>query len=168
MITEYDIFLYCTSRDNLERTKIFEIEANLSQYVEFIELVEASISGVRKFKDDEIDELLVEKICGSELNSIISAKNSKVENKLHLAASITELNPTFESQSFIDSKRKFLVRVVKTEKMLNIYVYPEEELKYDYKLQILPSGKEFLINKNNLKIITEDEIIQKINIKQLN
>jgi len=76
-----------------------------------------------------------------------------------LAAASADEKPEIIAKSFLDENNKYLIRVIKTKDITKIYSFSsdEQEIK-NFKLTILPSGKEFMMADNNSPLELKEEL----------
>lgn len=84
-----------------------------------------------------------------------------------LAAASADEKPEVIAKSFLDENNKYLIRVIKTKDITKIYSFSSDEQEIqNFKIKILPSGKEFLMKNNSAPLeITEDLEFEEVTLE---
>ncbi|MFO7523880.1 MAG: hypothetical protein R6W68_00360 [Ignavibacteriaceae bacterium] len=172
MITEKDIYNYIFFPHLVdEEKKIIMTES--ADYAGLIDIYREIKSGSEKIPDHAIKNSLAAKIRLYDYNRFFRLKNVEGEKPKRkreftiLAAASEDEKPSVTAKSFLDEKNQYLIRIVKTNDKTKIYSFSanEQEIK-NFKLTVLPSGKEFLMNDNSAPLeIDEDLMIEEVQLE---
>ncbi len=163
-ITEEDIFTYVFNREVLPQDKITAIESseNFREQVKFLSSLKQELNADISFYDKikiarkiplykvpEFIELFP-------LKKPITVNNNKV---LILAAASPDTPPKFQTKTFIDEKKQFLIKLVSTEKQSKIFVFSttDEEL-HKLRLIISPGEVEYRMENNSQPLVLDGSV----------
>lgn len=164
MITEQDIFnfIFFPHLVNDEKKYIIENKADYNYLLNFYRNIKADSE---KPINNEIKNRLSTKINiyshvrFFRLKKVEGSKPQRKREFAVLAAASEEEKPTIIAQSFFDEESGYLIRVIKTKDSTKVYSFSsdEQEIK-NFKLKILPSGKEFIMANNSSPLELKEEL----------
>lgn len=155
MISEKDIFDSVFFPDLVEPSKK-EIIENSPGYKYLLDFYTKIKSELNTPVSSEVKQKLANKISIYRntqifrLRSVNENKPRKKRDYTILAAASEAEKPEIVAKSFFDENNRFLIRVVKSQSITRIYTFSTDgEVIQNFKLKILPSGKEFLMKNNS-------------------
>lgn len=164
MITERDIFnyIYFPHLVDDEKKRILETSSEYNSLIDFYKSVK-NVS--EKPLSDNIKHDLSLKINiynhlrFFRLKRVDVEKPRKPKELTILAAASEKEANTITAKSFLDEEHKFLIRVIKTGESTKIYTFSsDEKIIRNFKLKVLPSGKEFILNDNSHPLEIKEEL----------
>jgi hypothetical protein len=101
------------------------------------------------------------------LKKVDESKPPRKREFVVLAAASENEKPAVAAKSFLDENNKYLIRVIKTKDITKIYSFSSDEQEIqNFKIKILPSGKEFLMKDNSAPLeITEDIEYEEVHLE---
>ena len=162
-ITERDIFNFVFYNDLLstEKREYIEESGNFSKGIRFYQSLKEAIN---QNLSVEIKNFISEKIPAYnpikfKLYPIKDVKSKKKNSNLTLAADSPETNTKMEASTFIDEEKRYLAKLLVSDKSSKIYVFStnDEQLE-NYKLIIHPSNKIFEQINNSQPLIVDSPI----------
>lgn len=164
MITEQDIFNFIFFPHLLGDEKKFSIE-NSSEHnyiLNFYRTIKADSEKPisEKIKHDlSLKINIYNHVRFFRLKKVEEGKPPRKREFALLAAASKEEKPKVIAQSFLDEENRYLIRVLKSNDTTKIYSFSadEQEIK-NFKLKILPSGKEFIMADNNSPLELKEEL----------
>lgn len=172
-LTEKDLFTFVFYPDNLSEKKRVKINNNLNLYkaeIEFLNNMKKSLSqNVPKSIIDKIHEkinnfennndYLLEKIIkSSDLEYLVLAAESP--NNIHLT----------KTDTFVDSKNRFLCKVISKADLNKIYLFSNVSDEFsEFRITLLPSKQNFTVNSKDMPvIISPKQFIEQIKLRIVN
>lgn len=172
-ITEKDLFTFIFYSDNLSKDKRTFIKSNLEKFNDELELLRSIKANLEQPLPRTILERIHEKIDSFEnkngflLEKINSISDSKY---LILAADSPNNNLSPKTETFVDSKNKFMCKIISSNVSNKIYLFsnlPDEFLEFD--ITLLPSKENFIVNKKDMPILlSPKQIINRIRLRIAN
>lgn len=172
MITEKDIYNYIFFPHLLDEEKK-KIMTESTDYAGLIDVYRGIKAGTEKIPDNSIKNSLAAKIRLYDYNRFFRLKNVEGEKPKRkreftvLAAASENEKPSVTAKSFLDENNQYLIRVIKTTDKTRIYSFSanEQEIK-NFKLTILPAGKEFIMKDNSAPLeIDEDLVFEEVQLE---
>ena len=163
-ITEEDIYRFVFSPESLSKDKFDYLTANRERFKNEI----AFCSELKNVSTSEevrsITDAIYQKINSSTIIKLFPQITKPIEEngvKLAAASILKEKKPN--SISFIDSKSKYLVRIVKTDSQYLLYLFTEEDAITSFRIRFNPSESVYQINDISQPI----EIIEEMHIEDI-
>lgn len=172
MVTEKDIYNYIFFPHLVDEEKK-RIMTESPDYAGLIDVYRGIKSDTEKIPDNAIKNSLAAKIRLYDYNRFFRLKNVEGEKPKRkreftvLAAASEDEKPSVTAKSFLDENNQYLIRVIKTADKTRIYSFSadEQEIK-NFKLTVLPSGKEFLMKDNSTPLeLSEDFEFEEIHLE---
>lgn len=164
MITEQDIFNLIFFPHLIDAEKKFIIEGSpkykylLDFYRNIKTDIEKPISEKEKH-DLSLKINIYNHVRFFHLKKIEDSKPRRKREFAVLAAASADEKPEVIAKSFLDENNKFLIRVIKTKDITKIYSFSSDEQSIqNFKIKILPSGKEFLMKDNSAPLEIKDDL----------
>ncbi|MBS4032988.1 MAG: hypothetical protein KGZ85_00870 [Ignavibacterium sp.] len=164
MVTEQDIFNLIFFPHLIDAEKKFIIESSpeykylLDFYRNIKTETEKPIS--EKVKHDlSVKINIYNHIRFFRLKKVDESKPSRKREFVVLAAASENEKTAVVAKSFLDENNKYLIRVIKTKDITKIYSFSSDEQEIqNFKIKLLPSGKEFLMKDNSAPLEIKEDI----------
>jgi hypothetical protein len=172
MITEQDIFNFIFFQHLIDIEKKFIIE-NSPDYKYLLDFYRNLKADSEKAISDQVKHDLSIKINiynhvrFFRLKKVDESKPPRKREFLVLAAASENEKPAVLAKSFLDENNKYLIRVIKTKDITKIYSFSSDEQEIqNFKIKILPSGKEFLMKDNSAPLeLNEDLEFEEVHLE---
>lgn len=163
MISEKDIFDSVFFPELVEPSKreIIENSPGYKYLLDFYTKVKSELNTPISI---DVKQKLANKISiyrNDQIFRLISADENKPRKRDYtvLAAASKEEKQEIVAKSFFDEDNRFLIRVVKSQYITKIYTFSTDgEVIQNFKLKILPSGKEFLMKNNSAPLEIKEDL----------
>lgn len=172
MITEQDIFnlIFFPHLVDVEKKFIIENSPDYKYLLDFYRTLKADsekpISEQVKH-DLSIKINIYNHVRFFRLKKIDESKPPRKREFVVLAAASADEKPEVIAKSFLDENNKYLIRVIKTKDITKIYSFSSDEQEIqNFKIKILPSGKEFLMKDNSAPLeLNEDLEFEEVHLE---
>ncbi|HSL90195.1 MAG TPA: hypothetical protein VK870_12900 [Ignavibacteriaceae bacterium] len=172
MITEQDIFNFIFFPHLVDVEKKFIIE-NSPDYKYLLDFYRTLKAHSEKPISDQVKHDLSIKINiynhvrFFRLKKVVESKPRRKGEFVVLAAASENEKPAVLAKSFLDENNKYLIRVIKTKDITKIYSFSSDEQEIqNFKIKILPSGKEFLMKDNSAPLeLNEDLEFEEVHLE---
>jgi hypothetical protein len=163
-ITEQDIFVYVFNREVLSQDKISAIETSdkYQEQIKFFNSLKKELAADISFYDKIRIAKKIPLYKVPEFIELFPLKKTKtaINNQvLILAAASPEIPPKFQTKTFIDNEKQFLIKLVTSEKESKIFVFSttDEEL-HKLRLIISPGEVEYRMKDNSQPLILNGSV----------
>jgi hypothetical protein len=166
-IIEEDIYRFVFSPESLSKEKFDYLTANRDRFKNEISLC-LEIKNTSNTEDViPLTETVLQKINSQGIILYLQISKPQEENGVKLAAASVLKEKKPNSLSFTDSESKYLVRIVKTDSQIQLYLFTTTNKAAGYRIRIYPSEAEYIINDISQPIeILEEKNIEKITIEK--
>lgn len=172
MITEKDIFnlIFFPYLVDDEKKIIIESSAEYKYLLDFYKTIKSESEKPvnEKVKQDlSLKINIYNHVRFFRLTPVDENRPKKKREYTVLAAASEKEKPGIVAKSFFDENNRFLIRVVKSNSITKIYTFSTDgEVIRNFKLKILPSGKEFLMKNNSAPLeINEDLDFEEVQLE---
>jgi hypothetical protein len=165
-ITEKDIFDYINFKDTLEREKCEYIENNIEKYTHLIELYNESFRTLSDPLNSDIEKRFGDFFPFETRILLFPIDLQKSADKIvRLAADSVQGRKTFKAVSFADKESKYIVRALFFEDKTELFVLSVENRPLEnFKVITKPSLKEYTFKDNTHSILTDEKVIEQVEI----
>lgn len=172
MITEQDIFnlIFFPHLINAEKKFVIESSPEYEYLLNFYRNIktdtEKPIS--EKVKHDlSLKINIYNHVRFFRLKKVDDSKPHRKSEFAVLVAASAEEKPEVIAKSFLDENKKYLIRVIKTRDITKIYSFSSDKQEIqNFKIKILPSGKEFLMKDNSAPLeLNEDLEFEEVHLE---
>lgn len=164
MITEQDIFNLIFYPHLLDDEKKFIIESSpkYNYMINFYRLIKTGSEKQLSEKAKHDMSLRISIYDHGRFFRLKKVEELKPKRKSEfpiLAAASADEKPQIVAKSFLDDNNKYLIRVIKTKDITKIYSFSSDEQEIsNFKLIIMPSGKEFLMENNSVPLELKEDL----------
>lgn len=166
-ITEEDIYRFVFSPELLSKDKYDYLTINRERFKDEIALCLEMKNDTNSDEIKILTDSILRKINPTRIITLFPQITRPTEGiGVKLAAASVLKEKKSNSMSFADSDSKYLIRIVKTESQILLYLFTSENSKKHFKLTFYPSESEYQIKDLSRPIeILEEDVIEKIIIE---